>query len=209
MQQHVAIELDTDASRYCKRLHLRGMFKFFAARRVSADKLLRRCTEVPAIPSSYYLIRQAAFRSPLFGRDQVRAASDFNRLGNLLDMYYEYGATKKHDKIYALLGMSAGLNGVIKPDYTLPWHHLFHKIIDHILATDVRVRTWPQREISVICGPSFVLGTATPFKIGMPDGSRNNVMFKDPIGRNYTVEMVIVSFLELIAMKASSCVLNA
>jgi hypothetical protein len=48
-------------------------------------------------------------------------------LGELLDMFYTYEATERHDKVYALLGMSSDtLNAAdLLPDYKVLWKEVF------------------------------------------------------------------------------------
>jgi hypothetical protein len=73
-------------------------------------------------------------------------------LGELIDMYHNREATRRHDKIYALLGMSsedpsaAGLS----PNYQVSWKELLQRLVRFLLYKGVSVETWNEREIAVI-----------------------------------------------------------
>jgi hypothetical protein len=53
-----------------------------------------------------YLIREAIFRPEYLMGSSSRSSLDICPLGELMDMYHAYRATKRHDKVYALLGIS-------------------------------------------------------------------------------------------------------
>lgn len=54
-----------------------------------------------------YLIRGAIFRPKYATSSSGRFSLDIRPLGELIDMYHTHEATKLHDKVYALLGMSS------------------------------------------------------------------------------------------------------
>jgi hypothetical protein len=56
------------------------------------------------------LIREAIFRPDYLIGSSGRPSLDICPLGELMDMYYAYESTKRHDKVYALLGMITGLS---------------------------------------------------------------------------------------------------
>jgi hypothetical protein len=107
------------------------------------------------IRSVIYLIRGAIFRSTY-----SMALPSRDSLGELIDMYHTRGATKLHDKIYALLGMSsegptaAGLS----PDYQISWKELLQRLVGFLLSKEISVDTWDKREIAVIKAKGFVFG---------------------------------------------------
>src|SRR5690348_662809 len=75
------------------------------------------------ISSVIYLMRQANFR-PMHGiRWSDMSFLTVRPLGELLDMFHTHEATERHDKLYALLGMSSdALNADdLLPDYKLSW----------------------------------------------------------------------------------------
>src|ERR1700753_2909540 len=97
--------------------------------------------EVDCATQVTFLIHRAIFRSRNISRKQGRLLLDTCSLGELVDMYHTHKATKRHDKVYALLGMcsddlrEAGLN----PDYTLPWSELMQRLIKCVLGNHVSV----------------------------------------------------------------------
>ena len=81
-------------------------------------------------------------------------------LGELIDMYHNREATRRHDKIYALLGMSsegpsaAGLS----PNYQVSWKELLQRLVGFLLCKEISVETWNEKEIAVIKTKGFILG---------------------------------------------------
>lgn len=102
-----------------------------------------------------YLIRGAIFRS----RYAFSSAEKLS-LGELIDMYHNHKATLRHDKVYALLGMSSnGMNSaLLLPNYMVPWKTLLQRLVRMILHEGISVETWDDREISVIKSRGYVLG---------------------------------------------------
>src|SRR4051812_45557292 len=84
------------------------------------------------IRSVNYLIRGAIFRPKGSGM----ASQATRSLGELIDMYHTHEASKRHDKVYALLGMSTDDLSLarISPDYGVPWEELLKRIIKHLLG---------------------------------------------------------------------------
>ena len=107
------------------------------------------------VRSAIYLIRGAIFR-PRYAMSLPSRVS----LGELIDMYHNRKATRRHDKIYALLGMSsegpsaAGLS----PDYQVSWKELLQRLVGFLLYNKIPVETWNEREIAVIKTKGFILG---------------------------------------------------
>ena len=75
-------------------------------------------------------------------------------------MYHTREATKRHDKIYALLGMSlegpsaAGL----LPNYQVTWKETLQQLVEFLLCKEISVETWNEREIAVIKTKGCILG---------------------------------------------------
>ncbi|KAE8386812.1 heterokaryon incompatibility protein-domain-containing protein [Aspergillus alliaceus] len=107
------------------------------------------------IRSITYLIRGAIFRPEYMTYPRGTLS-----LGELIDMYHTREATKKHDKVYALLGMSSDIpkEAGLLPNYELPWNILFHRVIVSILPEIHSVETWPNKEIAVIKVRGYILG---------------------------------------------------
>ncbi|KJK61508.1 Heterokaryon incompatibility protein HET [Aspergillus parasiticus SU-1] len=104
------------------------------------------------IRSITYLMR-GAFSRP----DYVTQPHGMLSLGELIDMYHTREATKKHDKVYALLGMSSesANKADLLPNYQLSWDILFKRVITSILPEVHSVETWPDREIAVFQGNAW------------------------------------------------------
>ncbi|RAH52185.1 HET domain protein [Aspergillus piperis CBS 112811] len=81
-------------------------------------------------------------------------------IGELIDMYRFHKATKLHDKVYSLLGLSVedpeevGL----KPNYRLPWNEVFMQTIMHVFPSSCSVETWSGSPVAVIKEKGLVLG---------------------------------------------------
>ncbi|KAH8885731.1 hypothetical protein GQ53DRAFT_728714 [Thozetella sp. PMI_491] len=124
------------------------------------------------IQSVTYLIRGAIFR-PKYARDERsspgRSSLSIRPLSELVDIYHTRKATIRHDRIYALLGMSsddpyaAGLSA----DYGASWKDVFQKLIQFSLFGQISdqifgqisVNTWDDKEVAIIKGNGRVLGT--------------------------------------------------
>ncbi|PYH32067.1 uncharacterized protein BO87DRAFT_417513 [Aspergillus neoniger CBS 115656] len=79
-------------------------------------------------------------------------------IGELVGMYCYHNATEKHDKIYALLGLSAEPpTPALTPNYAFPWDHVFRQVINHIFP-ECSVKTWPGSDIVIIRGLGWALG---------------------------------------------------
>ncbi|OJI81988.1 hypothetical protein ASPTUDRAFT_151353 [Aspergillus tubingensis CBS 134.48] len=79
-------------------------------------------------------------------------------IGELVGMYCYHNATEKHDKIYALLGLSADpMTPALTPNYVLPWNQVFKQVTNYIFP-DCSVETWPGSDIVIIRGKGRALG---------------------------------------------------
>jgi ankyrin repeat protein len=137
------------------------------------------------IRSVTYLIREAIFR-PAYsigssGRSSLdssgRSSLDICPLGELMDMYHAHGATKRHDKVYALLGMSSDdLSKVdLLPNYRVPWEELLQRLAKYLLSEEISVETWGDREIAVIKSKGCVLGKVSSVRRDTAWGDRQGV----------------------------------
>ncbi|KAF5595300.1 HETEROKARYON incompatibility [Fusarium subglutinans] len=79
-------------------------------------------------------------------------------------MYHTRKATERHDKVYALLGMSSDdpSEAGLYVDYTIPWSQVFDRLVRYVLSQSVSVKTWSDRELAVIEGKGLVLGEVSP-----------------------------------------------
>ncbi len=91
-----------------------------------------------------------------------RASLNIAPLGELLDLYHTRKATKRHDMIYALLGLVSGTPdspGIsIVPDYDAPWSQLFRQVISLCLPGSLSIITWSDENLAVVRGRGRVLG---------------------------------------------------
>lgn len=78
-----------------------------------------------------------------------------------MDMYHTHEATRRHDKVYALLGMSSDdLSDVgLSPDYSVPWEELLQRLVKYLLCQNISVETWKdKREFAIIKSKGCILG---------------------------------------------------
>ena len=118
-----------------------------------------------------YLMRGAIFRPNHMLKRHERPFLRICPLGELLDMYHTHNATIRHDKLFALLGMSSDDLSVagLEPNYSLPWKMLMRRLVKFILGDHVFVATWEDREMAVIKSKGYVLG-----KVSLVESSRNS-----------------------------------
>lgn len=107
-------------------------------------------------------------------------------LGELLDMYHDYQASKRHDKIFALLGMcsddaeQAGLS----PDYQISWRELLARAVRLMLGDEAEICTWHDRELALIRSRMRVLGQVISVQSRTED--RQTFCFKDTSHEEHT-----------------------
>ncbi|KNG90091.1 hypothetical protein ANOM_002111 [Aspergillus nomiae NRRL 13137] len=109
----------------------------------------------PAVRAMADNIGQAIFR-PQNGISPLKQLS----LGELIDGYHTHDATLRHDKIYALLGMSSdglSVKGLL-PNYELQWEELFERLMKYVLSAKVTVRIGQDKDTAVIQAKGWVLG---------------------------------------------------
>ncbi|KAK6815152.1 hypothetical protein RU639_008457 [Aspergillus parasiticus] len=84
-----------------------------------------------------YLMRDAILR-PKYRPDSRGTLS----IGELIDMYQNHDATLQHDKVYALLGLSAEdpRTPALKPNYALPWNDVFKQSLPTFLEGSARCK---------------------------------------------------------------------
>jgi len=107
-----------------------------------------------------YLIRGAIFRPNYSMGRSGRSSLDICPLGELIDMYHAHEAARRHDKVYALLGMSSDdLSKVnLSPDYNVRWEELLQRLVKYLLCEEIFVETWGDREIAIIKSKGCILG---------------------------------------------------
>ncbi|KAE8322629.1 heterokaryon incompatibility protein-domain-containing protein [Aspergillus sergii] len=102
-----------------------------------------------------YLIRDAILR-PKYRPDSRGTLS----IGELIDMYQNHDATVQHDKVYALLGLSADdpRTPALKPNYALPWNDVLKQVTTYLFGGKCSVHTWPGSDMAVIQGKGWIFG---------------------------------------------------
>lgn len=111
------------------------------------------------IRSIAHLMRGAIFR-PRSTEGSTGASLNIHTLGSLMDMFHMHKATKRHDKVYALLGMSSDgyRDARLLPDYEVAWNELMRRLVNFLLGDKVSVGTCADGEISMVEGRGGVLG---------------------------------------------------
>jgi ankyrin repeat protein len=127
--------------------------------------------------SSSYLIREAIFRPEYSLGSSGRNFLSICPLGALVDMYHAHEATKRHDKVYALLGMSSDdlSEAGLLPNYARPWEDVFQQLVRHLIPKSRSIQTWANKEIAVFQSPGYVLGMVKAVSINTDRGDRYRV----------------------------------
>lgn len=142
------------------------------------------------IRSVTYLIRGAIFRPNYVISKTSGLPQAICTLGELIDMYHNRKATKLHDKVYALLGMS-GMSSDdlseanLSPNYKDDWEQLLQRLAKFLLCDKISVDTWSGKEIAVIQSKGCILGMISSVEnIISLDGRQGvDIIFKDISGQ--------------------------
>ncbi|KAF2175471.1 HET-domain-containing protein, partial [Zopfia rhizophila CBS 207.26] len=153
-------------------------FKGFNKARVDLQSLVRSVT---------YLIRGAIFRPDFSMSGSGRSSLDICPLGELIDMYRTHEATQRHDKVFALLGMSSDNLGKanLLPDYRVPWEELLQRLTKYLLCEEISVETLGgDREIAVVKSKGCILGRVSLVQSDTVQDDREglDVIFKNREG---------------------------
>lgn len=126
------------------------------------------------IRTAIYLIRGAEFRAKMIPDSPNEFSLRIRPLGELIEMYHTRKATMRHDKIFALLGMSSDnpIAGGLSPDYETPWESLLEKLVRYLLGNHIAVKGCTIAESAVIQGKGCLLGKIS--SVGDPD--RNGIL---------------------------------
>ncbi|KAH8723272.1 heterokaryon incompatibility protein-domain-containing protein, partial [Phaeosphaeriaceae sp. PMI808] len=135
-----------------------------------------------SIRSVTYLIRGAIFRPNYIASGPGKVSQDVCSLGELIDMYHTHKATLRHDKVYALLGMSSDDdNKAPSPDYKVVWKDLFEKLARFLLCEGISVEASGDKEIAVIKSKGCILGKVSSVRsdIAWNSGQGVDVVLKN------------------------------
>ena len=132
---------------------------------LSVSKLsYETCPDLQGLVRSItYLIRPAIFRSK-YKRDEASRSGRFSLhirpLSELVDIYHTRKASERHDKIYALLGMSSDdpIASGLSPKYETPWGEVFRALVKYSISDQMSVDTWDNKEVAIIKGKGCGLG---------------------------------------------------
>ena len=142
-----------------------------------------------SIRSMICIIRGAIFRPEYTPSRSGIDSLSIGPLGELIDMYHTRKATKLHNKVYALLGMSSvdGKKVSLSPKYGVPWEELLHRLVKILLHEQVSVETRPEKEMAVIRSKGCILIQVSSVKNDITRDSRQNVniIFKEPMHLPY------------------------
>ncbi|KAF9775393.1 hypothetical protein IL306_006504 [Fusarium sp. DS 682] len=132
------------------------------------------CPDLQALIGSVtYLIRGAIFRPRYVTSQAGRFSLDIRPLSELVELYHTRKATKNHDKVYALLGMSSDPSVAgLSVNYDMPWEQLFQKLVNFFVSEYVSVDTWADKEIAVIKGKGCILGEVSSVERDTASGDR-------------------------------------
>ncbi|KAL9473464.1 hypothetical protein ACSS6W_007844 [Trichoderma asperelloides] len=152
-------------------------------------------TDIPDhIRSVTYLMRGSIFRPKYSLNTSGDISLDIRSLGELIDMYHAHEATERHDKIFALLGMSSdnpATAGLI-PNYKITWDELMAQAVRFVLGEKVVVKTWVHLQAAVISAKGYVIGIVTSVRSteGTYHNDRQivNIKTKDNIDYSWTVQ---------------------
>ncbi|KAH6847216.1 heterokaryon incompatibility protein-domain-containing protein [Chaetomium sp. MPI-CAGE-AT-0009] len=112
------------------------------------------------VRSVTYLVRGAGLRPKRLPKSSGRFSLRIRALGELIDMYCAREAAQRHDKVFALLGMSSDdpIAAGLSPDYGIPWEILLERLVRYLLGEQVAVKTWHEMELAIIRSKGLVLG---------------------------------------------------
>jgi len=127
------------------------------------------------------LISGAIFRPKYVTSRSGRASLDICSLGELIDKYHAHEATKHHDKVYALLGMSSDnlSEANLLPNYRIPWKILLQRLVKFILGKRVSIKTWNDKEVAEIRSRGSVLAQVSAIEIDKNGGQNMHITVKN------------------------------
>jgi len=138
------------------------------------------------VRSVNYLIRQARFRPTSGVCWSDLSFLTIRPLAELLDMFHAHEATERHDKLYALLGMSSdALNeAMLSHDYKLPWKEVYHRVIEFLFGRGLSITTCEDTDYAKILSKGSIIGRICSFVpiSGWGDTQRVKVLSKTPSG---------------------------
>lgn len=129
------------------------------------------------IRSVVFLISQAIFRPKSTSWWSGRTTLEISPLAELIDMYHDHEATVRHDKIFALLGMSTDdLTGSgLLIDYNIPWVKLFESLLLFVSGKSLSVEVICDSDIAVAKATGYVMGEVSSVELDISWSDRQQV----------------------------------
>ncbi|KAJ5651559.1 uncharacterized protein N7484_005282 [Penicillium longicatenatum] len=122
-----------------------------------------------------YIVGRAIFRPRTMQSASAPGSFSLNMrpLSEMIEMYNRHEATVRHDKIFALLGMSSDnpISAGLIPNYALRWTEVLRQTIVFLLGSGVSAQTWENRELAIIEGKGLAFGKVS--KVGGGDTDDN------------------------------------
>ena len=120
-----------------------------------------------------YLIKGAIFQPNYAISSLGRISLDICLLSKLIDIYYTYKATKRYNKVYALLSISSNnLSKVsILPNYRVLQEELLQQLSRFLFYKKVLVESQEDKDIAVIKSKGYILSKL----LVKPYSNRQNV----------------------------------
>jgi ankyrin repeat protein len=135
------------------------------------------------IRSVTYLIEGAIFRPGYATTRLGRSSLDICPLSELIDMYHTHEATERHDKVYALLGMSSDdlSKASLSPNYRLPWEEVFRDVVKFLLHDKISVEILGLKQTALIKSKGCLLGKVSLVQSDIASGDSQgiHVIFKN------------------------------
>jgi alkylhydroperoxidase family enzyme len=103
-------------------------------------------------------------------------------------MYCTREASERHDKVFALLGMSSDdpIAAGLSPDYGIPWEGLLERLVRYLLGEQVDVKTWPAMELAVIRSKGLILGHISSNHAGRDGRQQVAIALVDASGKLFS-----------------------
>ena len=112
------------------------------------------------IRSVAFLISQAIFRPKSAAWWSGRTSLETNTLAELIDMYHTHEATERHDKIFALLGMSSNdlTAAGLSPDYSVPWAKVFMNVLHFVFDKLFPIKVLGDGDLAIVKAKGHAMG---------------------------------------------------
>jgi hypothetical protein len=113
------------------------------------------------------LIRQAILRPKSAKWWLERTSLEICPLVELVDMYHAHEATERHDKIFALLGMTSDdpTEAGLLPNYHIPWQELFMNLLRFVFGGRASIAILGDSDLVTIQVKGSIIGTVLELRL--------------------------------------------